>query len=125
MGLNPKAPAIPDDLSKANGWIKALSGYYKERASHPRWVNGISVASLPGIATAHIYDHAEAFEGTPVFMASEANGAPGQMGFVIPNAVVEQRIPEPSSKNVQIRKRAGARAILTYYAIQAARWLNE
>ena len=46
---------------------------------------------------------------TPVFMASEANDAQGQMGFVIPNAVAEQRIPEPSSKSVKIRKRAGGR----------------
>ena len=53
---------------------------------------------------------------TPVFMASEANGAQGQMGFVIPNAVAEQRIPEPSSKNVQIRKRAGGRFAVIRFA---------
>jgi hypothetical protein len=46
---------------------------------------------------------------TPVFMEPEAGGTQGQMGFVIPKNVVEQRVPEPTSEQVQIRKRAGGR----------------
>ena len=46
---------------------------------------------------------------TPVFMEPEAYEASGQMGFVIPREVAVQRIPEPSSDNVQIRKRIGGR----------------
>ena len=46
---------------------------------------------------------------TPVFMEPDANDAQGQMGFVIPRKVTDQRIPEPSSDNVQIRKRCGGK----------------
>ena len=46
---------------------------------------------------------------TPVFMEPEADDHQGQMGFVIPKNVAEQHVPEPTSENVQIRKRAGGR----------------
>ena len=47
---------------------------------------------------------------TPVFMESDDDDdAQGQMGFVIPRKVSDARIPEPSSDNVQIRKRAGGK----------------
>ncbi|MHC4400665.1 MAG: SOUL family heme-binding protein [Planctomycetota bacterium] len=46
---------------------------------------------------------------TPVFMESESNDTGGQMGFVIPKKVTQQRIPEPSGDNVEIRKRVGGR----------------
>jgi hypothetical protein len=46
---------------------------------------------------------------TPVFMEAEASETQGQMGFVIPKKVTEQRIPEPSNDNVRIRKRLGGR----------------
>ena len=46
---------------------------------------------------------------TPVFMDCELNGTDGQMGFVIPKRVVDQRIPEPSSNDVRIRARSGGR----------------
>jgi hypothetical protein len=46
---------------------------------------------------------------TPVFMEPEAGGTEGQMGFVIPKNVAEQRVPEPTGEQVQIRKRAGGR----------------
>jgi DNA gyrase inhibitor GyrI len=46
---------------------------------------------------------------TPVFMEPEAHEDHGQMGFVIPKKVTEQRVPQPSNDNVQIRKRAGGR----------------
>jgi hypothetical protein len=53
---------------------------------------------------------------TPVFMAAESNDAHGQMGFVIPREVAEQRIPEPSNENVRIRKRAAGRFAVIRFA---------
>ena len=44
---------------------------------------------------------------TPVFMEAEANDTDGHMDFVISRKVSEERIPEPSDDNVQIRKRIG------------------
>jgi hypothetical protein len=45
----------------------------------------------------------------PVFMESEARDDQGQMGFVIPKKITEQRVPEPSNDNVQILTRIGGR----------------
>ena len=53
---------------------------------------------------------------TPVFMEPEADDTQGQMGFVIPKKVTEQRIPEPSNENVQIRKRVGGRFAVIRFA---------
>jgi hypothetical protein len=44
---------------------------------------------------------------TPVFMEPETDGAQGQMGFVVPKNVAEQRVPEPTGEQVLIRKRLG------------------
>ena len=46
---------------------------------------------------------------TPVFMEPETQDDQGRMGFVIPKKVSEQRIPEPSNDDVQVRKRHGGR----------------
>jgi hypothetical protein len=46
---------------------------------------------------------------TPVFMESRRENDNGQMGFVIPNEVAREGIPEPSSQTVQLRKRLGGR----------------
>lgn len=53
---------------------------------------------------------------TPVFMEPEADGAQGQMGFVIPKNVAEQRVPEPTSEQVQILKRVGGRFAVIRFA---------
>ena len=53
---------------------------------------------------------------TPVFMEPEADGTQGQMGFVIPKNVAEQRVPEPTSEQVQILKRAGGRFAVIRFA---------
>ena len=53
---------------------------------------------------------------TPVVMESEADGAQGQMGFVIPKNVAEQRVPEPTSEQVQILKRVGGRFAVIRFA---------
>jgi DNA gyrase inhibitor GyrI len=53
---------------------------------------------------------------TPVFMESEARDDQGQMGFVIPKKVTEQRVPEPSNKDVQVRKRVGGRFAVIRFA---------
>lgn len=53
---------------------------------------------------------------TPVFMEPQADGAQGQMGFVIPKNVAEQRVPEPTSEQVQILKRAGGRFAVIRFA---------
>ncbi len=53
---------------------------------------------------------------TPVFMEPEADGTQGQMGFVIPKNVAEQRVPEPTSEQVQIRKRAGGQFAVIRFA---------
>ncbi len=53
---------------------------------------------------------------TPVFMEAEDSDSQGQMGFVLPKKVAEQRIPEPSSENVQINKRAGGRFAVIRFA---------
>ena len=44
---------------------------------------------------------------TPVFMEAEDNDKDGQMGFVVPRNITEERVPEPSSDKVQILKRVG------------------
>lgn len=46
---------------------------------------------------------------TPVFMEPEAQESQGQMGFVIPKAVADGRVPEPTAEGVTIRKRTGGR----------------
>ena len=46
---------------------------------------------------------------TPVFMQPAVDGAPGQMGFVIPKKTAEQRIPAPVGGSVQIQERTGGR----------------
>jgi hypothetical protein len=43
----------------------------------------------------------------PVFMKAESRDKDGQMGFLIPAEVSQQYTPEPSSENVEIRRRAG------------------
>ena len=53
---------------------------------------------------------------TPVFMEGEAYDAPGEMGFVIPEELVKQQIPEPSNESVRIRKRAGGRFAVIRFA---------
>lgn len=46
---------------------------------------------------------------TPVFMEPEARDSVGQMGFVVPENVSSKRIPNPTDKAVQIKKRHGGR----------------
>jgi hypothetical protein len=46
---------------------------------------------------------------TPVFMDREADGEPGQMGFVIPTAVLETGAPKPSRDDVDLKSRRGGR----------------
>lgn len=53
---------------------------------------------------------------TPVFMKPGADDARGQMGFVIPKDLVEQLVPEPTSEQVQIRKRAGGQFAVIRFA---------
>jgi hypothetical protein len=53
---------------------------------------------------------------TPVLMEPEADSTYGQMGFVIPKNVAEQRVPEPTSEQVHIRKRAGGRFAVIRFA---------
>ncbi len=45
---------------------------------------------------------------TPVFMSREPDESQVQMGFVLPQEIVQQ-IPEPSSDQVQIQQRGGGR----------------
>ncbi|MDA7918033.1 MAG: heme-binding protein [Mariniblastus sp.] len=52
---------------------------------------------------------------TPVFMESDATGATGTMGFVIPQKVAESTIPQPTGARVEIEKRtAGKYAVLRF-----------
>lgn len=46
---------------------------------------------------------------TPVFMEPEGRDSVGQMGFVVPENVSSQGIPNPTDKAVQIKKRNGGR----------------
>tara|TARA_R110002111_G_scaffold185031_3_gene250943 strand:+ start:70787 stop:71392 length:606 start_codon:yes stop_codon:yes gene_type:complete len=46
---------------------------------------------------------------TPVFMNSQQNDAPGNMGFVIPQSLTGGEIPDPGNEKVQIRERKGGR----------------
>ena len=57
----------------------------------------------------------------PVFMESESHADQGQMGFVIPRGVTEQRVPEPSNENVQIRRRLGGRFAVVRFSGQTSR----
>jgi DNA gyrase inhibitor GyrI len=52
----------------------------------------------------------------PVFMEPADQDDQGQMGFVIPKNVTAQRVPEPSSDDVQIRKRAGGKFAVMRFA---------
>ncbi len=52
----------------------------------------------------------------PVFMEPEDEQDPGQMAFVIPKNVTEQRVPEPSNDNVEIRNRIGGRFAVIRFA---------
>ena len=58
---------------------------------------------------------------TPVFMEPESEDEEAQMGFVIPQKVTEEGIPEPSADNVEIRKRAAGKFAVVRFAGQ----LNE
>jgi hypothetical protein len=44
---------------------------------------------------------------TPVFMAAETDNTRGRMGFVMPKSISENRVPDPSDEDVEIRKRMG------------------
>jgi hypothetical protein len=54
----------------------------------------------------------------PVFMESKARDDQDQMGFVIPKKVSEERVPEPSNNNVQIRSRIGGRFAVVRFSGQ-------
>jgi len=51
---------------------------------------------------------------TPVFVEREDQS--GQMGFVIPERLRNEKIPEPTNENVQIRKRLGGRFAVVRFA---------
>ncbi len=53
---------------------------------------------------------------TPVFMEPEDQQTEGQMAFVLPAKVAADAIPNPSSKNVEIRQRAGGRFAVLRFA---------
>ncbi len=53
---------------------------------------------------------------TPVFMEREGQTAAGQMGFVIPKVVAQQRVPSPSRDDVEIRQREGGRFAVIRFA---------
>ena len=46
---------------------------------------------------------------TPVFMEPEGQETDGQMGFVLPEKVSSELIPNPTDETVQIQKRGGGR----------------
>lgn len=53
---------------------------------------------------------------TPVFMEPDGQRAGGQMGFVIPREIVEDKIPGPAGEAVQIQKRAGGQFAVFRFA---------
>jgi hypothetical protein len=55
---------------------------------------------------------------TPVFMESNSQAEPGQMGFVLPKGVAERHVPEPSGQNVKLRKRDGGRFAVIVFSGQ-------
>jgi len=46
---------------------------------------------------------------TPVFMKPEGRGVDGQMGFVVPEKLSSEQIPNPTDETVRIQKRDGGR----------------
>lgn len=46
---------------------------------------------------------------TPVFMDRENDSGRGEMGFVVPEEVVDQGVPQPNAGDVRIATRAGGR----------------
>ncbi len=46
---------------------------------------------------------------TPVFTETAAGNDESEMGFVVPNDLAEKSIPEPSNKQVHIKKRKGGK----------------
>ncbi len=57
---------------------------------------------------------------TPVFMDSESEDNPGQMGFIVPASVVADGAPVPSDANVELRSREGGR----FAVIRFSGWLD-
>ena len=53
---------------------------------------------------------------TPVFMEPESGGKGGQMGFVLPEEVARQAVPQPTSEEVRIRTREGGRFAVLRFA---------
>jgi len=53
---------------------------------------------------------------TPVFMDLGTPEHKGQMGFVIPKNLAEKHVPEPTSDQVQIRKRSGGQFAVIRFA---------
>ncbi len=53
---------------------------------------------------------------TPVFMEPEEDDSQGQMSFVIPKAVADERVPEPASDGVALQKRTGGRFAVIRFA---------
>ncbi len=53
---------------------------------------------------------------TPVFMKSEGRDADGQMGFVVPEKVSSEYIPNPTDESVKIQERAGGRFAVIRFA---------
>lgn len=53
---------------------------------------------------------------TPVFMDAENSNSKRQMAFVIPKAVSEKQIPEPTNEKLQIRERVGGQFAVIRFA---------
>lgn len=55
---------------------------------------------------------------TPVFMEPESKETRGQMGFVVPQKVAAEHIPNPTDETVQLQKRNGGRFAVRRFAGQ-------
>ena len=53
---------------------------------------------------------------TPVFMEQESGDTDGQMGFVLPEEVARQTVPQPTNEQVRIRTREGGRFAVRRFA---------
>jgi DNA gyrase inhibitor GyrI len=94
-----------DDLIMATTNLQTLS--QSDNGSFMRLFRYISGANQVGQKVAMT---------TPVFMKSGSDTMTGQMGFVIPAAVSQQGVPQPSDKDVQIRERKGGRFAVIRFA---------
>lgn len=78
--------------------------------------NDGSFGRLFGYISGQNEDNQKVAMTTPVFMEQQGGDADGQMGFVLPEKVAHQTVPQPTNENVRIQMRAGGQFAVLRFA---------